>query len=108
MVLRSCSAFQEYMREHHDSWHDFAVSLGHTLDPSEIVLVSGWLKTSSWALAVCTSYGHAHAVSIQSPLGSMAGVEFGVEVAEDVAPSTVTEAPEPQPDEVPMEDVVLG
>ncbi|EKM58729.1 uncharacterized protein PHACADRAFT_117841 [Phanerochaete carnosa HHB-10118-sp] len=85
LVLQSCTAFQQYMHQYHDAWHAFATALGHTLDSSEIVLVSGWLKTSSWALAACTSCGRAHEVSIQAQLGSMAGVEFGIEIAEDAA-----------------------
>lgn len=87
LVLQSCTAFQQYMHQHHGAWHAFAAALGHTLDPSEIVLVSGWLKTSSWALAACTSCGRAHEVSIQAPLGSVAGVEFSIQVAENAASS---------------------
>ncbi|KAI0660127.1 hypothetical protein C8Q70DRAFT_1053358 [Cubamyces menziesii] len=44
--------------------------------------------------------------------GSVAPLEHQEEQAEappeDAAPSTVPEVPEPQPDEVPMEDIVLG
>ena len=54
LVLQSCAAFRAYMHAHHGAWHAFAAALGHTLDARDIVLVSGWLKAASWALAACT------------------------------------------------------
>ncbi|GJE89772.1 hypothetical protein PsYK624_058790 [Phanerochaete sordida] len=87
LVLQSCTAFRAYMHAHHDAWHAFAAALGHTLDADDIVLVSGWLKTSSWALAACTRAGRAHEFAVQAQLADLAGVEFHVEVKEDGAHS---------------------
>ena len=83
MVLEN-RAFERYIALNHDSWYRFAESLGHAVEPEDIVLVSGWLKTSAWALAVCTNHGRAHEVLFNAQLGSVAGTKFDVKLSQDV------------------------
>ncbi|KAI0635543.1 hypothetical protein C8Q77DRAFT_1039062, partial [Trametes polyzona] len=43
---------REYMRKHLQQWHAFATdSLGHDLQESDIIFVSGFVKTTVWAEA---------------------------------------------------------
>ena len=42
--------FQEYIRLNHDSWHEFALAQGRIIEAEEILLVTGFLRTSEWAL----------------------------------------------------------
>lgn len=83
LVLRN-RAFEEYVHENHRSWYDFATSLGHALEPEDLILVFGWMKTSEWALAACTNYGRMHEISFDSQIGSMASAQFGVTLSHDV------------------------
>lgn len=77
-------AFERYISQHHDSWYAFAISLDHAIEAEDIVLVSGWLKTSDWALAVCTNHGHAHEVLLEAHPSSTAGVQFEATLSQDV------------------------
>lgn len=43
--------FSKYIYDHHLSWHKFATKRGYDLRVEDIVLVSGCVKTSGWALA---------------------------------------------------------
>ena len=72
------------MWAHHDSWFDFARVLGHDVNADDIVLVSGWVKTSQWALAACTNYGRAHEVTLDATVPSIASAKFEINLCEDV------------------------
>ena len=62
-VVRS-TAFQEYIYNHHQSWHAFAKKKGHSVEVEEIVLVSGFVKTSSWAVATYAGQESSHDFSL--------------------------------------------
>lgn len=47
----SAAALREYVSKSHSSWFNFARSKGYDVRPEEIVLVSGFTKTSEWAIA---------------------------------------------------------
>lgn len=83
LVLKN-NAFTAYMNAHHDAWHAFAAALGHAIAPDDIVLVSGWLKTSEWALAACTDCARAHQLTLDVQAGPLAGAQFGIKLAQDV------------------------
>ncbi|GJE89358.1 fungal specific transcription factor domain-containing protein [Phanerochaete sordida] len=76
--------FWGYIAKHHDSWYDFAESKGHILAPEAIVLVSGWLKTTEWALASVSNHGQAHDLSFSASAGSYAGASFEVSAGTDI------------------------
>lgn len=62
--------FFDYVRRHHKSWYELARSLGLALKPEDIILVSGWLKTTEWAVAAILTEGKAHAFSMSVDPGS--------------------------------------
>ncbi|GJE89856.1 Zn(II)2Cys6 transcription factor [Phanerochaete sordida] len=76
--VQSNARIREYVRLFHAFWHAFAVAQGREIAPEDIVLVTGWLKTSEWALAAISNHGSSHAISF-SASGGVAGAEFGVE-----------------------------
>ncbi|GJE89749.1 hypothetical protein PsYK624_058550 [Phanerochaete sordida] len=70
------SKFLEYIVKHHASWHDFAVEKTHLISSDSLVLVSGWLKASEWALATFSNQSRAHAFSLNADAGSIASARF--------------------------------
>lgn len=55
-----CKAFEQYIYSFHLSWHAFAVKKGLKIRAEDIVLVSGWIKTSEWTLAAYSSERRSH------------------------------------------------
>lgn len=70
-VSRS-TAFQEYIYRHHASWYDFACLRGLDVKAEEIVLVSGWFKTSGWALATYASRENSNEFSLSASASGIA------------------------------------
>lgn len=62
-VIRS-AAFQKYIYNHHESWHKLATDRGFDLRVEDIVLVSGWIKTSGWELATHANRDSSHEFSL--------------------------------------------
>ncbi|KIP05418.1 hypothetical protein PHLGIDRAFT_14562 [Phlebiopsis gigantea 11061_1 CR5-6] len=54
------------------------------IDLDDLILVSGWTKTSQWALAACTNFGRAHEVTLDASFGAVAGAKFEVKLRQDV------------------------
>lgn len=69
----------KYVRDHYDSWFAFARRLEYRIKQNEIVFVSGWIKTSDWALAACTSSARGHRFSITAGLGTTSSVNLHVD-----------------------------
>lgn len=69
-LVRRNDRFFDYVRQHHKSWFEFARSLGLDVKPEDIILVSGWLKTTEWAVAAVLAEGKAHAFSLNVDPGS--------------------------------------
>lgn len=82
-VLKN-DAFLEYITRHHHSWYELARSRKLSVNPEDIVLVSGWLKTSEWAMAALVNEGSSHALSFSADGCSVAQARFGVERSSDV------------------------
>lgn len=76
--------FWGYIAKHHDSWYNFAESKDHILAPEAIVLVSGWLKSTEWALASVSNHGQAHDLSFSASAGSYAGASFEMSAGTDI------------------------
>ena len=74
----SNTVFASYMRRHHTSWHAFARQKGIAVRDSDIILVSGWVKTSDWALAAVISYGRLHDISFSAGVSGFASATFRV------------------------------
>ena len=83
-IVRKNKAFEKYMESHQDSWYQFALSLDHDIDRDDLVLVSGWVKTSQWALAACTNYGRAHEVTLDASVAGVASAKFEIKLCQDV------------------------
>lgn len=69
---------RHYVRDHHEAWFAFAHARGHVVKRRDIVLVSGWIKSSEWALAACTSSARGHKFSITAGLDAAAKVDLSV------------------------------
>lgn len=69
------------MLRNHQSWYDFATTAGIGLDPQDIILVRGTIKSSSWAVAAFFDAGkHVHEVSFNGQFGNVASI--GVDYAQ--------------------------
>ncbi|GJE89753.1 hypothetical protein PsYK624_058590 [Phanerochaete sordida] len=79
--------FREYIVKHHASWYAFAIEREHDIAPGSLVLVSGWLKTSEWALATFANHGKTHDVSLSASAGSYASAAFTAAAGTEVAMS---------------------
>lgn len=88
-VVHNCEAFRRYMLEHWLSWFAFAEAADVALDKEDIVLVNGWVKTDSWALAAVHSGGASHALALATQDVPLADISVSVDIAEgvDASPS---------------------
>lgn len=77
-------SFREYIVKYHSSWYDFAVEKDHDISPDSLVLVSGWLKTSEWAIATFSNHGKAHDISLSACAGSYASAAFEISAGTEV------------------------
>lgn len=77
-------SFRNYIRDNHSSWCTFAAGKGHVLEDSSIILVSGWVKTSEWALATVNNYGSSHSISFSATAGAYASSKFQFSTSNDV------------------------
>ena len=75
--------FVQYMRQHHASWHEHAFQKGYAVLPTDIILVSGWVKTSKWALAAFSSQERSHDITFQANVGTFASAQFALSVQGD-------------------------
>lgn len=90
-------AFRDYIQRNHSLWCDFAKNKGYLLQPSSIVLISGWLKTSEWALATFSNPGRSHSISFCANAGSYASANFNFSTEENVQMSVDKRAGPPKP-----------
>ena len=77
-------SFRQYTATHHAAWCAFAAARDHDVAPDALVLVSGWLKTSEWALATFANYGRAQDVALKACAGSYASATFEVSAGTEV------------------------
>ena len=80
-----CLPFEEYILDHHPSWYAFATRLGHSLRADDIVLVSGWVKTSKWALFAYADETRSHTLSLSISSGGMASAHTNLSMSQNVA-----------------------
>lgn len=82
--------FREYVRRHHRSWCELAYTIGHDRSPEEILFVTGWLKTSEWAIAAILSEGRSHSFTLSADVGSsLAQAKLHAEVSQEVEVSAI-------------------
>lgn len=96
-TVRRNSAFTDYIRRHHYSWYKYATSDGRIIQPEDLVLVSGWVKTSSWSLATWVTERKAEAFSLSADHGSSVHAHVDVErtVEYEVPPNPRYKLPQP-------------
>lgn len=76
-VVRS-GAFRQYMLDNHQSWHKFAIQSDFDVRLQDIILVSGWVKTTDWAVATFFNQTRTHNLSISASYAPIAGAKFSV------------------------------
>ena len=78
--LPSATSIQKYIRQHHDSWYQFAINpdtYGLECRPEDILMVRGFVKTSAWAVAAFNDSGnHLHSVDFSGQVGPFADAGF--------------------------------
>ncbi len=75
------------MRAHHDSWYDFVRQRSLDIQPEQIILVRGWVKTSEWAVASFTDSEKNHEVNFEADAGPFAKASFSVSYSSAVSMS---------------------
>lgn len=66
---------RRYIYEHYISWCDFARHAGFDLTVEDIIFVSGWVKTSRWALSTI-SHTKSEAISLRLSSQGFSGPTF--------------------------------
>ncbi|EIN09929.1 hypothetical protein PUNSTDRAFT_133702 [Punctularia strigosozonata HHB-11173 SS5] len=64
---------KNYCLKYGESWYDFAKSQGFALDPGEIILVYGVVRTATWALAAFTENDTKMGAGVSLDTASFAG-----------------------------------
>lgn len=77
LVLRN-QAFRKYVYDNHAYWYDFAIMKKHEVEPSDIILVSGFIKTSEWALNIFGKSSKAHEFSLSATVGDFVSADFAL------------------------------
>ncbi|GJE89743.1 hypothetical protein PsYK624_058490 [Phanerochaete sordida] len=95
-------SFREYIAKYHSSWYDFALAKDHDIAPESLVLVSGWLKTSEWAIATFANQGKGHDISLNACAGSFASAAFEVSAGIEVQTSLEQRAGPPKISSAPV------
>lgn len=92
-------ACRDYICAHHASWEAFARRLGWYVHASELVLVYGCVKTSSWALAAYASRENEHEMGFSLTAGSFVSMRAGVEARDHVRMSMEQRSGPQRPDD---------
>ena len=58
--------FRRYIAENYMAWHAFARSRNRDVDPTDLLLVSGHVKTTAWVLAAFMEQGVKHSVYLSA------------------------------------------
>lgn len=77
LLLRN-QTFREYVYNNHAYWYDFALKKKHEVQPSDIILVSGFVKTSEWALNIFGNSSKSHEFSVEATVGDFVSADFSV------------------------------
>lgn len=85
-VHPSDKRFIDYMQKHWKEWHSL-VSETMVLEPEQIVLVSGFVKTTQWAMAAFLNAGSAHEVAFQAGAGPFSQAGFSAAVSTEYSSS---------------------
>lgn len=82
--------FINYMRKNYQNWCKFARDTrGLALEPEQLVLVRGWVKTTEWAVAAFLHGGSEQELSFQAEAGSFAKAKFSVAVSQNHSSSVL-------------------
>lgn len=84
------TAFTKYVSDHHASWVRFAQQ-DRCLDlqPEDIVLVTGTVKTSSWTVAALYRRGTEQSLSLGGEGGPLGQARLGIERSHDFGVSAI-------------------
>lgn len=81
-VVRPNNIFFEYVRKHHRSWYDLAQTIGLAVRPDDLILVSGWLKTTDWVVATVLTEERSRGFSLSiDSVSSPVQASFNIERA---------------------------
>ena len=69
--------FRRYIAKNYMAWHAFALSRNREVDPTDLLLVSGHVKTAAWVLAAFTEQGVTHSVYLSAQGVGVAEAEVG-------------------------------
>lgn len=82
--LHPSKDLKHYIVQNHACWHRFAQdTLGLDVDYSKIVFVSGWVKTSRWAMASAMNCTREGEIVFGGSFGAVAGASFTVSAKTD-------------------------
>ncbi|KIP05411.1 hypothetical protein PHLGIDRAFT_119846 [Phlebiopsis gigantea 11061_1 CR5-6] len=95
-IMQSCIAFEEYILTHSPSWAEFAQQRGLRLRSQDIVLVSGWIKTTEWALSAYVGDSRSHELSFSIAAGGYASADCAFTVEKSTG-TTMAERQGPRP-----------
>lgn len=70
-ILIPKERFIEYMRKNHDSWYAFAREKDCILNPEDVFMVRGWVKSSAWAVAAFMGGDHTQEIQFVAQAGSL-------------------------------------
>lgn len=88
-AVRPNRVFEDYIIRHHESWYTLANDRKLHIRREDILLVSGWIKTSAWAVAALVGEGQSHAFSLGAEGLSVAQAHFEVERSAEVEMSVL-------------------
>lgn len=69
--------FRDYTARNYIAWHAFARAQGLDVDPTDLLLVSGYVKTTAWILAAFTERGVTHSIYLSAQGVGGAEAEVG-------------------------------
>ena len=79
LYVQANDAWFDYVRANYESWFTFATAKGRRINLGDIILVSGYMKASSWAVAAVSSGGSLHAISCGVDGPGLAFAKFYIE-----------------------------
>lgn len=88
-VAKSSPSVRQYISRWHDAWYELASNEDVGLKPEDVILVRGWVKTSSWAwAAIWASTKQSFEISFDANIASAANAGFRVSDNRSTSPRT--------------------
>ncbi|KAJ3554389.1 hypothetical protein NM688_g3138 [Phlebia brevispora] len=80
--ILNTSTLEAYISRKHRTWHDFTTDRGLKCQPSDVICLSGWVKTSEWTVAAFLKDEQGFACSVQGQITPSATIGCNVCVTE--------------------------